>query len=239
MVAYAMVLAAFIPIAVSGEVGALAPGAFAVALVGSLARDPRTSPPRPITATLWTGVVLLSFLGLIAWSLQDGAWLLHALEFALLLTASRFFQRRIAKDYLQLLGLSLVLLLVAAIVQPGPMFAICFLAYTVATMWGLTLLNLVREIEVQTRTGPEHLLPPSRRWLGLLPAKPAPKAVEWPDLPAQNSALEWRSRRLITPRYFAATSVLALLVLSGSALSSCFPGWVSDSSLPRPAPASR
>jgi transglutaminase-like putative cysteine protease len=218
MVAYAMVLAAFIPIAVSGEVGALAPGAFAVALVVSLARDPRTSPPRPITATLWTGVVLLTFLALIAWSLQDGAWLLHALEFALLLTASRFFQRRFAKDYLQLLGLSLILLLVAAIVQPGPMFAICFLAYTIATMWGLTLLNLVREIEVQTRTGPEHLLPPSRRWLGLLPPKPAPAAVEWPDLPAQTSALEWRSRRLITPRYFAATSVLALLVLSGSAL---------------------
>lgn len=218
LVAYAMVLAAFIPIALSGEVGTLAPAAFGVALVVSLARDPRRSPPRPITALLWTGVVLLAFLGLVAWSLQDGAWLLHALEFALLLTASRFFQRRFAKDYLQLLALSLILLLVAAILQPGPLFAVCFLTYTIATMWGLTLLNLVREIEVQTHTGPEHLLPPARRWLGLLPPKPQPPAIEWPDLPAQTSTLQWRSRRLIGPRYFAASSLLALFVLSGSAL---------------------
>lgn len=217
-VAYAMVLAAFVPIALSGEVGRVAPAAFAAAMALSLTRDPRLSPPRPATATLWTGVVLLAFLGLVGWALQDGAWLLHALEFALLLTASRFFQRRFAKDYLQLLALSFVLLLVAAIVQPGPLFAICFLVYTMATMWGLTLLHLVREIEDQTLTGPKHLLPPSRRWLGLRAAKPVPPQAVWPDLPAHASALEWRTRRLIGPRYFAASSVLALAVLTGSAL---------------------
>ncbi len=216
--AYAMVLAAFVPIALSGEVGLVAPVGFALAMAVSLARNPRLSPPRPATATLWTGVVLLAFLGLVGWALQDGAWLLHALEFALLLTASRFFQRRFAKDYLQLLALSFVLLLVAAIVQPGPLFALCFLFYTVATMWGLTLLHLVREIEDQTLTGPTHLLPPARRWLGLRAPKPLVAAAPWPDLPAHASALEWRTRRLIGPRYFAASSVLALAVLAGSAL---------------------
>lgn len=217
-VAYAMVLAAFVPIALSGEVGVVAPAAFALAMGLSLARDPRISPPRPATATVWTGVVLLAFLGLIGWALQDGAWLLHALEFALLLTASRFFQRRFAKDYLQLLALSFVLLLVAAIVQPGPVFALCFLVYTIATMWGLTLLHLVREIEDQTLTGPAQLLPPARRWLGLRAPKPVPPQLPWPNLPAQSSALEWRTRRLIGPRYFAASSLLALAVLTGSAL---------------------
>ena len=217
-VAYGMVLAAFIPIALSGEVGVVAPAVFALAMAVSLVRDPRVSPLRPATATVWTGVVLLAFLGLVGWALQDGAWLLHALEFALLLTASRFFQRRFAKDYLQLLALSFVLLLVAAIVQPGPVFALCFLVYTMATMWGLTLLHLVREIEDQTLTGPLHLLAPPRRWLGLRAPKPLPKQPAWPDLPAQASALEWRTRRLIGPRYFAASALLTLSVLLGSAL---------------------
>lgn len=220
-VSYGLVAAAFLPIALSGEVGQIAPLAFAVAAIASLFRDPRSSPPRPQTAKLWTAVVLAAFAVLVTWSLQDGNWLLHALEFALLLTASRLFQRRFAKDHLQLLGLSFILLLVAAIVQPGPLFALCFLAYAVMVMWGLSLLHLTRQIEVQTETGPEHLLPPEppgRRWLGLLPPKPLPVPVVWPELPVHASTVQWRSRRLLGPRYFAVTTLLSLAVLAGSAL---------------------
>ncbi|MBM4343051.1 MAG: DUF3488 domain-containing protein [Deltaproteobacteria bacterium] len=220
-VAYGMVAAGILPIAASGELGWLPPAAFVAAMLVSLLRDPRVSPVRPVTAQLWTAVLVLSFAATIVRSLQDSLWLVHAMEFALLVTVSRFFQRRFAKDYLQLLGLSFILLLTGAIVQPGPMFAVCFLAYTVLTMWGLTLLHLVRELELQTHTGPEHLLPPpppKRRWLGLLPPKVAPPPVQWPELPVHAGTIEWRSRRLIGPRYFAATSVLSLLVLAGSAL---------------------
>ncbi len=220
-VSYGLVATAFLPIALSGEVGQVAPLAFAAAAIVSLFRDPRLSPPRPQTAKLWTAVVLVAFAVLITWSLQDGNWLLHALEFALLLTASRLFQRRFAKDHLQLLGLSFILLLVAAIVQPGPLFALCFLAYAVMVMWGLSLLHLTRQIEVQTETGPEHLLPPAapkRRWLGLLPAKPLEPKTVWPELPVHASTVQWRSRRLLGPRYFLVTTLLSLAVLAGSAL---------------------
>ena len=220
-VAYAMVAAALLPIASSGELGWLAPTAFVTAMAVSLLRDPRQSPVRPLTAQIWTAVLLLALTAAVTTSIQDSHWLMHAMQFALLVTVSRFFQRRFAKDYLQLIGLSFILLLTGAIVQPGPVFAVCFLAYTVLTMWGLTVLHLSRQIEIQTHTGPEHLLPlaaPKRRWLGLRPPKPVPVPVLWPDLPAHASMLEWRSRQLIGLRYLAATSVLSLVVLAGSAL---------------------
>lgn len=221
-VSYALVFTAFLPVALSGEVGWIAPAAFVAAMAGSLLRDPKASPPRPTTARVWTAALIASLGALVAWSLTDGNWLLHALEFALLMTVSRFFQRRFAKDYLQLYALSFILLLVAAVVHPGPAFAVCFLAYAILTMWGLTLLHLVREIEVQTRTGPEHLLPPEkpkRRWLGLLPPKPVKSLQDpWPTPAASDVALGWRTRRLIGPRFFVASSMLALGVLAISAL---------------------
>jgi hypothetical protein len=214
-------LAAFLPIAISGEVGWVAPLGFVGAMAWSTRRDPRTDPPGMRAVHLWTGSLGASLVGLLAWSLQDGNWLLHTMQFALLLTVSRFYLRRFAKDHLQLYALSFLLLLVGAILEPGPVFALCFFVYTIGIMWALALLHLVRELEVQTLTGPEHLLPvppPKRRWLGLLPPKPVPPAVHWPELDVPLQSLDWRTRRLVGPQWFAATSGLALLVLSGSAL---------------------
>lgn len=220
-VAYGLVFLAFLPLAASGEIGLWLPLAFLAALVGSLLRDPHAVQPRPLTAKLWTGGLIAAFATLVTWSVTDGRWLVHAITFALLMTVSRFFQRRHAKDYLQLLALSFILLLVSAVVYPGPTFALCFLGYTVLTMWGLALLHVTREIELQTHTGPEDLLPhapPSRRWLGLRRALPPQVPVTWPELPLSETTLAWRTRRLITARWFAATSLLSLAVLAISAL---------------------
>lgn len=221
-VIYGLVIAAFLPIGISGEVGWLAPILFVAAMIASLVRDPSLSPPRPRTAQIWTGALIAVLLSLVAWSVSDGNWLLHSLQFALLLVVSRFFQRRFSKDYLQLTALSFVMLLVAAIISPGPTFAVCFLAYAVLLMWGLTLLHVVREIEVQTHTGPEHLLPipppPKRRWLGLRQALPLKPTENWPDAPTEVSTLQWRTRRLVTKRYLTVTASLSLGVLAISAL---------------------
>ncbi len=220
-VAYALVAAAFLPIAMSGEIGVASPIAFVAAMVVSLLRNPRTAPPRPLTSKLWTSALLAAGGLLLTWSWQDSNWLLHALQFALLLTVSRFFQRRFAKDFLQLMALSFVLLLVGAIVSPGPAFAAGFLLYTVLTMWGLTLLHLTREIEIHTHTGPEHLTPPppdKRRWFGLRKALPPAPPSPWPDAPVAENMLEWRTRRLLTKRFLAALSGMALGVLVISAL---------------------
>ncbi len=220
-VSYALVGAAFLPVAVSGEIGLASPVAFLLAMAGSLLRDPRTAPPRPITAKLWTGGLLLTAAVLLTWSWRDSNWLLHALQFALLLTVSRFFQRRFAKDFLQLMALSFVLLLVGAIISPGPIFAGAFLVYTVLTMWGLTLLHLTREIEVHTHTGPEHLTPDppdKRRWFGLRKPLPPQPPSPWTEATSEENALAWRTRRLLTKRFLAALSGMAVGVLVISAL---------------------
>ncbi len=220
-VAYALVAAAFLPVALSGEIGVASPVAFLIAMAASLVRDPRTATPRPMTARIWTGALLAAAAALVAWSWQDNNWLLHALQFALLLTVSRFFQRRFAKDFLQLMALSFVLLLVGAIVSPGPAFAAAFLVYTVLTMWGLTLLHLTREIEIHTHTGPEHLTPEppgKRRWFGLRKALPPPPPSPWPDAADDENVLAWRTRRLLTKRFLAALSGMAMGMLVISAL---------------------
>jgi transglutaminase-like putative cysteine protease len=219
-VAYGLVLAAFVPIWLSGEVGTVAPLVFAVAGIASLALDPYARTPWPWTARIWTLGLFVAFGLLIAWSLQDGNWLLHALQFALLLTASRFFQRRFAIHYLQLQALSFILLLVAAVVNPGPVFGACFLLYAVGTIWGLTLVHLHRELEVQTCSGPEHLLPTPapRRWPWSRKAKPVAAVLAWPQPPVPDSVLTWRSRKLIGGRFLLSSSLLALGVLTASAL---------------------
>lgn len=221
LVSYGLVLAGFVPIAASGEVGVVAPLGFVAAMLWSLRRDPRLDPPSERTAYIWTAGLGTALVGLAVWAWQDGNWLMHAMQFALLLTMSRFYLRRFAKDHLQLYALSFLLLLVGAILSPGPVFALCFLAYTIGIMWGLAILHLVRELEVQTQTGPEHLLPPEppkRRWLGLRPPLPVPPKVEWPEQAVTTSALDWRTRRLVGPQWFFATSALSMGVLLASAL---------------------
>lgn len=221
LVSYGLVLAGFVPIAASGEVGVAAPLGFVAAMLWSLRRDPRLDPPSERTAQIWTAGLGTALVGLAVWAWQDGNWLMHAMQFALLLTMSRFYLRRFAKDHLQLYALSFLLLLVGAILSPGPVFALCFLAYTIGIMWGLAILHLVRELEVQTQTGPEHLLPPEppkRRWLGLRAPLPLPPKVEWPELAVAASALDWRTRRLVGPQWFFATSALSMGVLLASAL---------------------
>jgi transglutaminase-like putative cysteine protease len=217
-VSYGLVAAAFLPLALSGEFGWVLPLAFTAVYALSATRDPHASPPQPATAKLWTGLLLTTLVLLIGWSVRDGRWLEHAVTFALLMTASRLFQRRWAKDYLQLIGLSFIVLLISAVVSPGPLFGFCFLAYTVLTMWGLALLHVTHELEVQTHTGPPPEPPPTRRWWGLRRALPPPRAPDWPDPGTSEGVLAWRTRQLITGRWFAVSAGLAVVVLLSSSL---------------------
>lgn len=219
-VSYGLVATAFLAVALSGEVGLVAPVLFGVAFFGSLLRR-SDGPPRPGTARVWTALLFAAFGTLILWSLNDGNWLLHALEFALLMTVSRLFQRRFAKDWLQLYVLTFLLMLVAAVIHPSPTFAVCFLVYTVLAIWGLTMVHLVRDIEVQTRTGPEHLLPASPPSRGLRfwrrPSPVAPSAVDaLPPSPVAAETLHWRRRRMIGGRFLLVSSLMALAVLMAS-----------------------
>ena len=217
---YAMVGVAFLAVALSGELGWVAPALFGAAFVVSAAL-PVGREPSPVTAQIWTVLLFVAFGALFAWAWYDGNWLLHALQFALLMTISRLFQRRFAKDYLQLYALSFLLMLVAAVIHPSLTFAVCFLAYAVLAIWGLTFVHLVREIEVQTHTGPEHLLPPEAQVTAWLPwnwrrKPPEPEPDTLPESPVSPENLLWRRRRLIRGSFLAASSAMALGVLGVS-----------------------
>ena len=216
-VSYGLVGVAFLAVALSGELGTAAPVAFVLAYLASYFR--RTDgPPHERTAQVWTAVLFVALGGLALWASEDGNWLLHALEFALVMTVSRLFQRRFAQDYLQLYVLSFLLMLVAAVIHPSMVFAVSFVVYAVLTIWALTMVHLVREIEIQTETGPEHLLPTPVLRLSnlrrLLPwrRKPAdaPSTDDLPDSPVSPETLQWRRRQLIGGGFLVASSLMAI-----------------------------
>lgn len=217
-VSYALVGVAFLAVALSGELGTVAPIGFALAFIASYFR--RTDgPPQVRTAQAWTAALFLALGALALWANQDGNWLLHALEFALVMTASRLFQRRFAQDYLQLYALSFLLILVAAVIHPSLIFAACFVVYAILTIWALTMVHLVREIEVQTETGPEHLLPPPKLQMSKLfkwrkRRKSALKAEEelasLPPSPISPETMQWRRRQLIGGGFLMASSLMAV-----------------------------
>ncbi|MCB9739918.1 MAG: DUF3488 domain-containing protein [Deltaproteobacteria bacterium] len=225
---YALVGVAFVAVASSGQIGLVAPAAFVVAYVASLLWK-RSAEPQPGAARFWTGALIASFFGLVVWSIQDDNWLLHALEFALLMTTSRLFQRRYAKDWLQLYALSFLLILVAAVIHPTLVFAIAFLIYAVLAIWALVMLHIVRNIEIATRTRPEDLEPeaPTVRWRDRLPwrraaaAAAAAKAaaeIPLPDGPIPPETLGWRRRRLVGGGFLLGSSLMALAALGASML---------------------
>ncbi len=235
LTSYALVGVAFAAVASSGEIGVVAPLAFTIAFVASLVWR-RSPTPRPGVARIWTALLLMTFAALVAWSIEDDNWLLHALEFALVMTASRLFQRRYAKDWLQLYALSFLLILVAAVIHPTLTFAISFVVYAILAIWALVMLHIVHQIEVATHQTPEELEPspaaatPRLDWSQRLrlrlralrglppPAPPLPSRPPLPDGPIGAEALAWRSRRLIGPGFLAFTSALALAALAVSML---------------------
>ena len=119
------------------------------------------------------------------------------------MTLSRLFQRRYAKDYVQLYALSFLLMLVGAVINPSLLFAGSFLVYAIFVIWGLTMAHLAREIEVQTRTGPEHLEPD-------VEAAAANEEEGLPESPIAPETLQWRRRRLIGGGFLVASSLMAL-----------------------------
>lgn len=229
LTSYGLVGVAFATVASSGEVGVVAPALFLAAMVAS-AVWPGAATRGPAVSRAWTIALALGLVVLVGWSLQDDNWLLHALEFALLVTASRLFLRRYAKDWMQLYALSFLLMLVAAVIYPTMTFALAFLIYAVLAIWALTMLHLVRRIEVATQTTVEDLepelaqiaaLPLYRRVLPWRRRYLRPLVRPFDDVPAGPvgaDVLAWQSRQLVRGRFLLGTSALALATLAGSML---------------------
>ena len=74
-------------------------------------------------------------------------WLLATVELASFLQVLLLSNRRSARNYQHITGLSLVQLIAATVLGGGLSYAFCFVGFVIATPWALTLGHLRREIE--------------------------------------------------------------------------------------------
>lgn len=183
LVTYALVATGLLTVLLSGELPALA---WVVALGGVGASWLSRPTPDARTPILWNAGLVAIFALLVLASLSSGNWLVNAVLFAIVMVVSKLFQRRRARDYYQLYTLSLLMVIAGAVVNPAISFAFAFLAYVVLLTWGLVLLHLRRDLEERAEA-----------------------------LAAAGGELvdgTWRVRQVITGRFLAGTSVLALLI---------------------------
>ena len=95
-----------------------------------------------VTALLIASLALMVFL-----SIQTGDWLVNSIIFTLLATVARSLQLQTARQLFQLVGLSFLILVAAAVTNPDPSFALYFLVYSVVLTWALTYAHLAQRVE--------------------------------------------------------------------------------------------
>ncbi|MGM0578183.1 MAG: transglutaminase TgpA family protein [Myxococcota bacterium] len=189
LVLYATVALGLMPLATSGEIPLPAVVGAYGAMIASWFYDP---PRRRVEAhsRWWTLATLAAMvaLGVMGWS--TGYYLLYAILFALVMVVTRLFQSRSSRDVFQLYGLTFMAIVAGAVVNPALSFLFLFVPYIVLLVWGLVLLHLQRDVET---------LQEEQASVGERPAD-----------------LMWKARDLVTGRFLAGTSVLAVVVFAFS-----------------------
>ena len=186
-VLFCAVILGLLPLATSGELPLPVVAAAYGAIVAAWFYDAPLE--RVATHTRWWNVATVSALSLLAiFGYATGNWLLYAVFFALVMVVTRLFQSRGSRDAFQLYGLTFVSIIAGAVINPTLGFVFTFIPYVVLLVWGLILLHLQRDIEV---------LREEQRALGERP-----------------SDLLWQARHLVTGRFLAGSSVLALAIFA-------------------------
>ncbi len=97
--------------------------------------------------TLVTVALIGAFFIMLFMSLQSGEWLVNSILFALLATVTRTLQLYTARQQFQLIALSFLLMVAAAVTNPDLSFAAYFLVYTILLTWALTYAHLQQRVE--------------------------------------------------------------------------------------------
>ena len=187
LVTFGLVILGLLPLALSGEI----PLPVVVTTYGAVfAAWFYEAPIERIEehSKAWTLGTLLALMGLAVMGWVTDNWLLYAIFFALVMVVTRLFQSRGSRDTYQLYGLTFVAIIAGAVVNPTLGFLATFVGYVVLLVWGLILLHIQRDIE------------------GL--------RAEQERLGEQVADLAWKARDLVTPRFLAGSSALALVVFA-------------------------
>lgn len=198
---YAMVSASILALILSGEIGTIVP---VLAVGGAIAswfwEAPRVRPER--WAGAWNILAILALAFTVVDVAGGGAILMGFARLLLFLLIAKLFSRVTPRDDLWLFVLSFALLVGGAAISSSLSYAVCFLAFVVASTWAAILFHLRRELE-------ENLLQRPR-------GAPGGKKIEL------DRAL--RSRRIVGPAFFGATGVVSLAIfLSSTVLFLLFP----------------
>lgn len=190
MVAY---LVAGLGMLALGLGGVLHPAVLVIAALASVAswwaEEPLIS--KPTYSRSWTAVLLVILVVQIIRIVGGSSFVEGGIEFAVLLQISRLWNRRGARDYQQIVVLSLVHLIAASILDQDFSFAVLYAGFVVALPWSMTLSHLRREIEGNyRRSEPEAQRAHVNRILN--------------------------SRRIISPRFLWTTAMLALPIFAMS-----------------------
>jgi protein-glutamine gamma-glutamyltransferase len=189
VVLYLAVAIGLLPLATSGEIDLL----FVLSAYGAMGASWFYEPPRQRIEThtrRWTAATLavMCVLAVLGWT--SGRYLLYAILFALLMVVTRFFQSRGSRDTFQLYGLSFVVMVAGAVINPSLSFIGIFVVYLVLLVWGLILLHLQRDLEALQ--------------------------AEQLEVGERAADLLWRARDLVTGRFLLGSSALALTIFACS-----------------------
>lgn len=145
---YLMVGAAFLALALSRELSLPVLALTAAGIAGSWFAEPQRIAllRRAAWTTTWNVVTLLGF-GLAVLEAVRGEVLASGVRFLCLLLVNKLWNRRASRDYLQAYVISFLMLVAGAALSADVTYALCFLLYTIAATWTLTLFHLRREME--------------------------------------------------------------------------------------------
>ncbi len=140
-----LVVVASLPILQSGELPWPVWGVVAAGLVAGWFTSGRPWPR--VYTVLLTALLFVGFFGMVLLSLQNGEWLVNSITFGLLATVARTLQQQSSRQQFQLIALSFLLMVAAAVTNPDPAFALYFVAYSVLLTWALTYTHLLQRVE--------------------------------------------------------------------------------------------
>jgi transglutaminase-like putative cysteine protease len=145
---YLMIGAAYLALALSRELSLPVLALTTAGIVLSWFAEPQRIAllRRPAWATAWNVVTLIGF-GLAVLEAVRGEVLASGVRFLCLLVVNKLWNRRASRDYLQAYVISFLMLVAGAALSADVTYALCFLLYTIAATWTLTLFHLRREME--------------------------------------------------------------------------------------------